>query len=233
MAGLGFKDFQVGEVLTSSDVDGYLMQQTVMRFADAAARGSALGTAVGTAVPLAEGMVTYLDDSNMIAVYTGSVWESVPPAGMVGMFGGTAAPDGWLKANGAEVSRVTYSRLFAAIGTAFGSGDGSTTFDLPDLRGEFVRGWDDARGVDSGRVIGSSQAQSTNNVSEFQTYGSGSGSTYQTRTVPDDGSYSSGSVTSNDGAEIPTGSGGISIRMKTSNAETRPRNVALLACIKF
>jgi hypothetical protein len=47
VAGQGFKDFAVGEVLTSSDVDGFLMQQSVMRFADDGARGSALGTAVG------------------------------------------------------------------------------------------------------------------------------------------------------------------------------------------
>ena len=77
MAGLGFKDFQVGEVLTSADVDGYLMQQTVMRFADAGARGSALGTAPGTAVALAEGMVSYLDDVNDVQVYSGSAWASL------------------------------------------------------------------------------------------------------------------------------------------------------------
>ena len=77
MAGLGFKDFQVGEVLTSSDVDGYLMQQSVMRFADSAARGSALGTAPGTAVALTEGMVTYLDDSNTIELFDGTAWRGV------------------------------------------------------------------------------------------------------------------------------------------------------------
>ena len=76
MAGLGFKDFTVGEVLTSADVDGYLMQQTVMRFADSGARGSALGTATGTAVPLAEGMVSYLDDQNRIEVYDGTGWRA-------------------------------------------------------------------------------------------------------------------------------------------------------------
>ena len=79
MAGLGFKDFQVGEVLTSSDVDGYLMQQAVMRFADSGARGSALGTAPGTAVALAEGMVSYRDDINALQVYNGSAWTSPLP----------------------------------------------------------------------------------------------------------------------------------------------------------
>ena len=81
MAGAGFKDFAVGEVLTATDVDTYLMQQSVMRFADSAARGSALGTATGTAVPLAEGMVSYLDDVNTVQVYTGTGWTS-PVAGV-------------------------------------------------------------------------------------------------------------------------------------------------------
>jgi len=64
-----------------------------------------------------------------------------------------AAPDGWRACSGQAVSRTTYAALFAAIGTEYGVGDGSTTFDLPDLRGEFLRGWDNGRGVDSGRVL--------------------------------------------------------------------------------
>jgi phage-related tail fiber protein len=67
------------------------------------------------------------------------------------------APTGWLKANGAAVSRTVYSRLFAVIGTYFGAGDGFNTFNLPDLRGEFIRCLDDGRGVDPNRVLGSWQ----------------------------------------------------------------------------
>lgn len=67
-------------------------------------------------------------------------------------------PAGWLKCNGQAVSRAAYSTLFAVIGTTFGPGNGSTTFNVPDLRGEFVRGLDDSRGVDTGRALGSSQA---------------------------------------------------------------------------
>lgn len=52
----------------------------------------------------------------------------------------TTAPDGWLICDGSQVSRITYSDLFSVIGTTFGSGDGSTTFTLPDLRAAFVRG---------------------------------------------------------------------------------------------
>ena len=80
------------------------------------------------------------------------------PSGAVLYFAGRTAPAGWLKANGAAVSRTAYAALFAAIGTTYGAGDGRSTFNLPDLRGEFLRGWDDGRGVDAGRVFGSAQA---------------------------------------------------------------------------
>ncbi len=73
------------------------------------------------------------------------------------MFARSTAPSGYLKCNGAAISRTTYAALFSAIGTTFGAGDGSTTFNIPDLRGEFIRGWDDARGVDTSRVFGSWQ----------------------------------------------------------------------------
>lgn len=67
------------------------------------------------------------------------------------------SPTGWLKANGAAVSRTTYAALFAAISTTYGAGDGSATFNLPDFRGLFLRGLDDGRGIDSGRALGSFQ----------------------------------------------------------------------------
>ena len=77
--------------------------------------------------------------------------------GMVSGFAMATAPAGWLKCNGAVVSRTTFASLFARIGTVFGAGDGVTTFAVPDLRGLFLRGWDDGRGVDAGRVFGSFQ----------------------------------------------------------------------------
>ncbi len=146
---------------------------------------------------------------------------AIIPAGMVGHFARNTAPTGWLKANGANVSRTTYATLFAAIGTVFGSGDGSTTFTLPDLRGEFVRGWDDGRGVDSGRVFGSAQSHA------LQTH------THTTR-VPlntvDSDKGTSPSLWSIDSET--DGSSSAPIGANVAN-ETRPRNVALLACIKF
>lgn len=77
--------------------------------------------------------------------------------GMVAGFAMFAAPAGWLKCNGATVSRSTFSKLFARIGTTFGAGDGVNTFVLPDMRGLFMRAWDDGRGIDGSRELGSYQ----------------------------------------------------------------------------
>ena len=89
-----------------------------------------------------------------------SILQAAPP-GYAGYFAGTSAPAGWLKANGAALSRTLYADLFAAVGTTYGAGDGHSTFNLPDMRGEFVRGWDDGRGIDPGRVFGSVQSDNT------------------------------------------------------------------------
>ena len=67
-------------------------------------------------------------------------------------------PNGYLECAGQAVSRNTYAVLFAVLGTKYGAGNGTTTFNLPDLRGEFIRGYDHGRGVDAGRPIGGTQA---------------------------------------------------------------------------
>lgn len=88
--------------------------------------------------------------------------EAAPP-GIVSYTAAASAPTGWLKANGAAVSRTTYADLFAAIGTLYGAGNGTTTFNVPDLRGLFVRGLDDGKGIDPSRAQGS--VQSSQNLS--------------------------------------------------------------------
>ncbi len=70
------------------------------------------------------------------------------PSGAILAFGGSAAPDGWLICDGSAVSRTQYPSLFAAIGVAHGSGDGATTFNLPDYQGRFLRGVDHGAGRD-------------------------------------------------------------------------------------
>lgn len=66
--------------------------------------------------------------------------QSVAPVGVVQAFAGSATPDGWLLCDGSAVSRTTYAALFAVIGTTYGSGNGSTTFNLPDLADKFIEG---------------------------------------------------------------------------------------------
>ena len=89
---------------------------------------------------------------------------NVIPAGTTLTFAQGTAPAGWLKANGSAISRTAYADLFAAIGTQFGVGDGSTTFNVPDMRGVVARGLDEGRGLDASRVLGSYQAD------QFQTH---------------------------------------------------------------
>lgn len=80
------------------------------------------------------------------------------PAGALMDFAMSTAPLGWLIADGSAVSRITYATLFTAVGVTWGPGDGSTTFNLPNLQGYFRRGWDNGRGIDPGRAFASSQA---------------------------------------------------------------------------
>lgn len=101
--------------------------------------------------------------SSWVVTQTAPISIRPTPAGAVMAFAGVSIPDGWLLCNGATISRTTYSELFNAIGITYGAGDGSTTFKIPDLRGEFVRGLDGGRGVDTDRALGS--AQSSANLS--------------------------------------------------------------------
>ena len=73
-------------------------------------------------------------------------------AGMLMPYAGTSAPTGWLLAYGQEISRTTYASLYAAIGTTYGVGNGSSTFNLPDLRGRVIAGQDDMGGVSGNRL---------------------------------------------------------------------------------
>lgn len=140
--------------------------------------------------------------------------SNLTPVGTVGYFPAATPPAGWLKANGALVSRTTYAALFAAIGTTYGAGDGSTTFALPDLRGEFVRGLDDGRGVDAGRGLGTAQADAFRAHTHTVRMGAGQVNNYA-------GEF----ATTNN--FVDTANSG-----STGGSETRPRNVALLACVK-
>lgn len=167
-------------------------------------------------------------NENGINVANQTDLSKVVSAGTVIHFANSTVPSGFLECNGATISRTVYADLFAAIGT---------TFKIPDLRGEFIRGWDNGRGVDAGRTIGSYQADayeshthtgSTNSTgAHSHTVGAGTsvGSAY---------SYNwSGSRT----GQHSTDSAGAHSHTVTINAsgstETRPRNIAFMTCIKY
>lgn len=80
------------------------------------------------------------------------VASRVVPAGVVNDFAGATAPEGWLLCYGQAISRTTYADLFEAIGTVFGVGDGSTTFNIPDARGRVIAGQDDMGGSSANRL---------------------------------------------------------------------------------
>ena len=173
------------------------------------------------------------------------------PSGSVFCMAVATVPSGYLECNGAAVSRTTYAALFAIIGTAYGTGNGSSTFNLPDLRGEFVRGFDNGRGVDNGRSIASSQSsqfgQHNHNVSASSS-----------SSVTDPGhkhtmNFNLGNIISSGGAfgmkdsgtadRMNTATTGISVSTTTSisqsnrggtsnSSETRPRSIAMMYIIK-
>ena len=163
--------------------------------------------------------------------FDGSADINATPAGAIQFFAMETAPVGWLKANGAEVSRTLYANLFAAIGTTFGAGDEKTTFNLPDLRGEFLRGWDDGRAIDDGRILGSWQIGTP--ISHDDTQGIGSfNPTNMCRNVREYGDNWNFDYWPEGYYSAPYG-GVMKTYWNGFFTMTRPRNIALLACIKI
>jgi microcystin-dependent protein len=170
----------------------------------------------------------------------GELVSSVAPAGSVTAFAGESAPDGWLVCDGSPISRSEYPQLFAALGVIYGNGDGSTTFNLPDYRGQFLRGRDASAGNDpdaasrtdrgdgqSGDKVGSKQddalqghehdikgrVRNTASAAAYDMKGLNAGGTYHV-------SKTDGITESNAGTP------------RTSN-ETRPKNISVNYIIKY
>jgi microcystin-dependent protein len=158
----------------------------------------------------------------------GTTWTSAAamPVGSFLWHTASTVPTSYLEANGAAISRSTYASLFAVIGTTYGAGNGTTTFNVPDVRGYFVRGYDNGRGVDTSRVFGSNQVAThvgvigdsrTTQQQEAQTQGdSVTVSPAETYFIMSGYQNTSGST---------TGPGNF--------VGARPINIAFLPCIKY
>lgn len=153
-------------------------------------------------------------------------------AGSVMAFAMSTPPPGFLKANGAAVSRNTYSRLYNKIGTTFGDGDGFSTFNLPDLRDEFIRGANSS----SGRQVGDTESDSIRQHSHTGTTDL-AGSHQHTDTGSNTGDNDGGGSGQGWTGTHQTEASGVHAHTFTTDltggSETRPRNVALLYCIKY
>ena len=143
------------------------------------------------------------------------------PVGTVTPKAGSTVPTGSLECDGTAISRTIYADLFSDIGTTYGVGDGSTTFNIPDLRGEFIRGWDNGKGTDSGRAIASSQADDFESHRHSTPSGGGDGAGFAS---------SSGVMARSNHTNNSMGTYYMSY---AGGAETRPLNIAMMFCIKY
>jgi len=177
------------------------------------------------------------------------------PSGAVFCIAVATVPSDYLECNGAAVSRTTYAALFAVIGDAYGAGNGSSTFNLPDLRGEFIRGFDNGKGTDSGRSIATSQGDqneshdhasgslsvhtksltgSATKISETFQNGATSGilsrgSNTQGSLTPEHADTSATGTLNIDASHNHTFTGSTGLR---GGSESRPRNIAMMYVIK-
>lgn len=164
---------------------------------------------------------------------------TVVPAGAIIAFCHGHVFDGYLRANGAAASRTGFARLFNLFGTHYGAGDGHSTFNLPDLRGEFIRGLDEGRGLDPGRVIGThqnsqnlwhdhaassdAQGEHTHGILKAASGNNTSGGYVSPANVGNTLAYSQPAGTHNHNITVHASGGN----------ESRPPNIAMVYCIKY
>ena len=219
---------------------------------------SSLASNVTLTLPPTDGNAGEFLQTDGNGVLTFSVVTGVP-SGAVFCMAINTIPSGYLECNGQTVNRTTYAALFAVIGVTYGAGNGSTTFEVPDLRGEFIRGFDNGKGTDSGRSIGTSQSAGfgqhlhaidlttsnktlTGNVGGIsQSYridGSANGvfskaGNRNARLYGNSGGEASCGSFDMDASHDHTVTGNTDNTGSTSNSnETRPRNIAMMYIIK-
>ena len=199
----------------------------------------------------ATGQIRFNNTTTEFEGYNGSAWGGLAsgvPVGTILAHAANTPPTGFLECNGSNISRSTYATLFSTISTTFGVGDGSSTFALPDLRGQFIRGWANTGNTDASRVFGSTQTDQNKNhthttdstsltggirkISEgFLSGGSATG--VFTKTSDGNNSITGSSSTSPVGGVDFDGTHTHTISSSGGGTEARPTNLALMYIIKF
>ena len=199
----------------------------------------------------ATGQIRFNNTTTEFEGYNGSAWGGLAsgvPVGTILAHAANTPPTGFLECNGSNISRSTYATLFSTISTTFGVGDGSSTFALPDLRGQFIRGWANTGSTDASRVFGSTQTDQNKNhthttdsttltggirkISEgFLAGGSATG--VFTKTSDGNNSVTGSSSTSPVGGVDFDGTHTHTISSSGGGTEARPTNLALMYIIKF
>lgn len=207
------EDWLEAEIEDLSDV---VDTRTTALASNITALGSAVNARIDTVAARVETVNTTLNtkiDSNSSALVNNG--QILIPGDIV-MTGGSVPRAGLLECNGAAVSRTVYAALFAKIGVTYGFGDGVTTFSLPDFRGYFPRAWDNGRGIDPGRGFGTTQGDIFGSHFHYLQ-----------------------SLNTSRAAFDPNGlgflfpGGNIQITDTQGGSETRPKNIAVLFCIKY
>lgn len=166
--------------------------------------------------------------------------ESFSP-GFIGTFAMEKVPSGWLLCDGKEYSRNAYASLFAVLGETWGKGDGRTTFNVPDLRGMFLRGLDSGKNIDKERCLGSRQEESfkahthegkTNSAGKHQHVFQGVKSVIVQRNLDEWKAYAYGEDSPNSLTKFAGEHEHQIFLEKTGGDETRPVNVAVVYAIK-
>lgn len=169
-------------------------------------------------LPISNGTTTLKATVSQIRGSSGAI------TGSIIMWPLNVAPDGYLVCDGSAISRTTYSALFAVLGTSYGSGNGTTTFNLPDYRGQFLRGWANGSATDPDRASRTNRGDGAvgDNVGTKQA------DAFKSHTHPVPGG-------SGGGATVARGEIGLQYffdTYPTGGSETRPTNVYINYCIK-
>ena len=199
----------------------------------------------------ATGQIRFNNTTTEFEGYNGSAWGGLAsgvPTGTILAHAANTPPTGFLECNGSNISRSTYATLFSAISTTFGVGDGSSTFALPDLRGQFIRGWANTGSTDASRVFGSTQTDQNKNHTHTtdstsltggirkisEGFGAGGSATgVFTKTADGNNTITGSSSTSPVGGVDFDGTHTHTISSSGGGTEARPTNLALMYIIKF